>query len=109
MHASHDGGGWSLRACPRTNPPRTTFEVVGGIVCNNLNYAVRIARRLGATVGPIRRTGEIRFWFPGLRPLTHNARRKDSSRALRGWLRDLEQLCAGGSPRRSTRPRGGAC
>jgi hypothetical protein len=57
----------------------------------NLDIAARLARQLGASVQPRRRTGEVEFRHPAMaRRVIVNGRRKDSPRALTSWLRDLE-------------------
>ena len=44
--------------------------------------AEKVARRIGAVVLPVRRSGETKFIFPSGRRLKANARRKDASLAL---------------------------
>lgn len=44
--------------------------------------AEKVARRIGAVVLPVRRTGETKFVFPSGRRLKINARRKDASLAV---------------------------
>lgn len=59
----------------------------------SLADAKTLARRRGATVEPIHRTGELRFYHPRLGALgAVNARRKDAPRRLVVWLRRLTAL-----------------
>jgi hypothetical protein len=55
----------------------------------NLRDAMTIARSLGVTVTWIRRTGEVRFEYPGMPPVKQNARRKDATRAVVAFLRSV--------------------
>jgi len=56
----------------------------------NLDKALWLARRLGCTVEPRRRTGEVVVAHPAIpRPVVHNARRESASRALTGLLAKL--------------------
>lgn len=48
----------------------------------NLRDAVYEARELGAVIEPVRRTGELRFTFPGLPAVRVNARKKSAPRRL---------------------------
>ncbi len=61
----------------------------------NLDRAIRFARDLGASVDPMRRTGEIRFSHPLMAcPCGRvNGRRKDAPRSVTGWLKDLWVIC----------------
>lgn len=58
----------------------------------SLRRAQRIAIQMGARVFPKRGTGEIVFEFLGVGRVVHNNRRKDCSRALMGFLRDLQDF-----------------
>jgi len=61
----------------------------------NLRDAIDAARELGVSVESVRRTGELRFevMIDGApKRLVHNARRKDASAALVGFLRRLEKI-----------------
>lgn len=59
----------------------------------SLADAVTLARHLGATVQPVRRTGEFRCYHPMLGSSgAFNARRMDSPRRLVVWLRRLTSL-----------------
>lgn len=59
----------------------------------SLREAKRRCRALGIVCKPVRGTGEVRFSYPGFRPVTHNNRRDTASRELVGLLRDV---CGGG-------------
>lgn len=54
----------------------------------NLRKAKKICDALGVLYEPIRRTGELRFFFPG-KPLTVNCRRKSAPRELTARLKKL--------------------
>jgi len=61
----------------------------------NLREALELAEQLGCTVGPVRRTGEIRVSHPAIRKAVRlNGRRKDAPRSLVTLLRQ-----AGGASR----------
>ena len=60
------------------------------IEINSLRGALRRAHELGAEISHPRRTGEVKIRFAGIGVVTHNARRKDASRALRALLRRAE-------------------
>jgi hypothetical protein len=56
----------------------------------NLQQALQVARRHGVRVEAVRRTGEIRFRHPTqLRTVRCNGRRKDASRAVVTFLRQV--------------------
>lgn len=58
---------------------------------SSLREAMHAANRLGVSVEPVRRTGEIRFrhaLWP--RPITVNGRRKDAPRELTTHIHRLE-------------------
>lgn len=62
----------------------------------NLQECKRAARRLGATVERIHRTGEIRFFHPAIGSSGMiNNRRKDAPRHATTWLRRLERVLLG--------------
>jgi len=54
----------------------------------NQKQAHKAARKRGAVVTPVRRTGEIDVIFPSGRRVRTSARRKDSTRAYIKALRD---------------------
>jgi hypothetical protein len=57
----------------------------------SLREARQLALSLGATVTPVWRTGEWRFFHPLMtKVVTTNCRRKDASHLLVSWLRQLE-------------------
>jgi hypothetical protein len=59
----------------------------------NLNKSIQIARALGIRVTSVRRTGEIRFSFPGLeRSVRVNGRRKDAPLALIKFINDVLRI-----------------
>lgn len=59
----------------------------------SLSDCIRLARRLGATVEHIRRTGEVRIIHPRIGSTgAINSRRKDSPRHATAWLRRLERF-----------------
>jgi hypothetical protein len=72
---------------------RNSIEVNQGVSTND---AIRLARELGVAVEEVRRTGEIRFIWHGIPPVTHKCpkRRKTASRKLVCFLR---QVIASGS------------
>jgi len=70
----------------------------------NQRAALRIARKLGATVRCVRRTGEIRVSHPALPDTVkfpNSSRRKDSPRSLTQWLRRLGHALSGTSSAKS--------
>ena len=59
----------------------------------NQREALVHAQRLGATIEQPRRTGELRVRHPLMaRSVLCNGRRRDASRALTGWIRQLEAI-----------------
>jgi hypothetical protein len=57
----------------------------------NLRESLALASRLGCSVRPINRTGEVRVLPPsGGKPVTVNARRKDSPRSLLVMVRRFD-------------------
>jgi hypothetical protein len=62
----------------------------------NLADLIRHARRLGITIEPVRRTGELRFSHPRIprRPRV-NGRRKDSPRVVTDFFAEAERLQKG--------------
>jgi len=70
--------------------PRTSVRVSHGI---NLKDGLSIARTMGCTVEPRRRTGEIQVVDPvSRRRVLVNGRRKDAPRALTRFLKSIAQL-----------------
>lgn len=66
----------------------------------SLDACKQAVRRLGGSVEPIRRTGEIRFFHPTLGSSGMiNNRRKDAPRHATTWLRRLERLAIGPNTR----------
>jgi hypothetical protein len=62
-------------------------QLVSGL---DLHKAIQAARRQGATVEEIRRTGEYRFRHPLMpKPCRVDGHRKDTPRHLIVWLRRL--------------------
>ena len=58
--------------------------------------AVRTTRRWGGSVEPRKGTGEVVFRHPAQqRPVVMNNRRKDTSREVVSWLRELDVSLAG--------------
>lgn len=56
----------------------------------NLTDALEIARGLGFTIEPVRRTGEQRMTHPAFaKPVTFNARRKDAPREITQAIRRI--------------------
>lgn len=55
---------------------------------------LRLLRQLGATVAPVRRTGEVRVSHPAvIKSVRVNARRKEPSRALTVFLKRVQEAC----------------
>lgn len=66
----------------------------------NLGDCERAVRRLGGSVEPVRRTGEIRFFHDELGSSGMiDSRRKDAPRHATTWLRRLERLTLVPNPR----------
>lgn len=58
----------------------------------NLREALALARRMGCSVDPVNRTGEVKITPPaGGPPVVCNGRRKDTPRVLIKALRRLER------------------
>jgi len=58
----------------------------------NLLQALRVARELGCTITPVRRTGERRISHPSLRGSVRvNCRRKDAPRQLTKFLQEVAE------------------
>jgi hypothetical protein len=53
----------------------------------SLRAAKQAASELGISVETVKGTGEVRFKYPGLLPVTQNNRRKTATRALVALLR----------------------
>ena len=59
----------------------------------NLDKCVAAARELGIAVTSVRRTGEIRFTYPGMnRSIRVNSRRKDAPLALIKFINEVAKL-----------------
>lgn len=65
----------------------------------SLDACKRAVRRLGGSIEPVRRTGEIRFVHPavGSSGMINN-RRKDAPRHATIWLRRLVRFAPGRNP-----------
>jgi hypothetical protein len=64
----------------------------GNFACSGLNLldCIRLAKRFGCDVQPVKRTGEIRFTHPNIeKSVRVDGRRKDAPRALTAWLNRL--------------------
>jgi hypothetical protein len=57
----------------------------------NMRDAMNECRALGVHYAIIRRTGELRFNFPGFRPVVVNSRRKDAPRILSTRINQLRK------------------
>jgi hypothetical protein len=57
----------------------------------SMREAVDAARRLGAEVFVLNRTGEYRFAFPGMPHQRANCRRKDAPAPIVVWLKRLRE------------------
>ena len=65
------------------------------LACSGLNLldCIRLARRFGCDVQPVKRTGEIRFTHPKIeKSVRVDGRRKDASRALTAWLNRVARM-----------------
>jgi hypothetical protein len=58
----------------------------------NLRDAKWIALHLGVMVEDVPGTGEVRFKYPGFKPVKANNRKKSASRAVIALLRDVAEL-----------------
>lgn len=69
-------------------------KCLGYISCGvNLDQCISAARELGIEVTAVRRTGEIRFAYPGMnRSVRINSRRKDAPLAVVKFVNEVWQF-----------------
>lgn len=69
-------------------------KCLGYISCGaNLDRCIAAARELGIDVIPVRRTGEVRFTYPGMnRSIRVNGRRKDAPLAVVKFINEVWEM-----------------